>query len=47
MLKPKQMSRLLITASKDQMGPIVAELYRYNLFHIATDHQRLAGAHLS
>jgi len=34
MLKPKQMSRLLIAASKDQMGPIVAELYRYNLFHI-------------
>ena len=34
MLKPEQMSRLLIVASKDQMAPVVAELYRYNLFHI-------------
>ncbi|MDD4138214.1 MAG: V-type ATP synthase subunit I [Methanoregula sp.] len=34
MLKPKQMSRLLIAASRDQMGPVVAELYRHNLFHI-------------
>jgi V/A-type H+-transporting ATPase subunit I len=34
MLKPKQMSRLLIAASRDQMGPVVAELYRYHLFHI-------------
>lgn len=34
MLKPKQMSRLLIAASRDQMGPVIAELYRHNLFHI-------------
>ncbi|MCK9632295.1 MAG: V-type ATP synthase subunit I [Methanoregula sp.] len=34
MLKPKQMSRLLIAASRDQMGPVVAELYRHHLFHI-------------
>ena len=34
MLKPKQMSRLLIAASRDQMAPVIAELYRYNLFHI-------------
>lgn len=34
MLKPKQMSRLLIAASKDQMAPVVAELYRHHLFHI-------------
>jgi V/A-type H+-transporting ATPase subunit I len=34
MLKPKQMSRLLIVASRDQMGPVVAELYRRHLFHI-------------
>jgi len=34
MLKPKQMSRLLIAASRDQMAPIIAELYRHNLFHI-------------
>jgi len=34
MLKPKQMSRLLIAASKDQMAPVIAELYRHNLFHI-------------
>jgi len=34
MLKPKQMSRLLIAASRDQMGPVIAELYRYHLFHI-------------
>jgi V/A-type H+/Na+-transporting ATPase subunit I len=34
MLKPKQMSRLLIVASRDQMAPVVAELYRHNLFHI-------------
>ena len=26
MLKPKQMSRLLIAASRDQMGPVIAEL---------------------
>lgn len=34
MLKPKLMSRLLIAASRDQMAPVVAELYRNNLFHI-------------
>ena len=34
MLAPEQMSRLLIVASRDQMGPVVAELYRHNLFHI-------------
>lgn len=34
MLKPKQMSRLLIAASKDQMAPVVAELYRHHLFHV-------------
>ncbi|MCK9581482.1 MAG: V-type ATP synthase subunit I [Methanoregula sp.] len=34
MLKPKRMSRLLIAASRDQMAPVVAELYHHNLFHI-------------
>ncbi len=34
MLKPEPMSRLLIVATRDQMGPIVAELYCHNLFHI-------------
>ncbi|MEN6442252.1 MAG: V-type ATP synthase subunit I [Methanoregula sp.] len=34
MFKPKQMSRLLIVASRDQMGPVIAELYRRHLFHI-------------
>jgi len=34
MLKPEQMSKLLIVASKDQMAPVVTELYRHNLFHI-------------
>ena len=34
MLKPEQMSRLLIVASKDQMTPVITELYRHNLFHI-------------
>jgi len=34
MLKPEQMSRLLIVATRDQMGPVVTELYRHNLFHI-------------
>jgi V/A-type H+/Na+-transporting ATPase subunit I len=34
MLKPKQMSRLLIAASRDQMGPVIAELYHHHLFHI-------------
>ncbi len=34
MLKPEQMSRLLIVASKDQMAPAISELYRHHLFHI-------------
>ena len=34
MLAPKQMSRLLIVASRDRMAPVVAELYRHHLFHI-------------
>jgi len=34
MFKPEQMSRLLIAASKDQMEPVIRELYRHNLFHI-------------
>jgi len=34
MLKPEQMSRLLIAASRDQMAPVITELYRHNLFHI-------------
>jgi V/A-type H+/Na+-transporting ATPase subunit I len=34
MLKPKLMSRLLIAGSRDQMAPVIAELYRHNLFHI-------------
>jgi V/A-type H+-transporting ATPase subunit I len=34
MLKPEQMSRLLIVASKDQMAPVISALYRHHLFHI-------------
>ena len=34
MLAPKRMSRLLIAASRDQMAPVIAELYRHHLFHI-------------
>ena len=34
MLTPEQMSRLLIVASRDQMRPVIAELYRFHLFHI-------------
>ena len=34
MLKPEQMSRLLIAASRDQMVPVITELYRHHLFHI-------------
>jgi V/A-type H+-transporting ATPase subunit I len=34
MLNPEQMSRLLIAATRDQMGSVIAELYRHNLFHI-------------
>lgn len=34
MFKVQRMSKLLIAASKDQLDPIVRELYRYNVFHI-------------
>jgi V/A-type H+/Na+-transporting ATPase subunit I len=34
MLKARQMSRLFIAASKDQMEPVIQELYRHNVFHI-------------
>ena len=34
MLKAKPMSRLFIAASKDQLEPVIQELYRRNLFHI-------------
>ena len=34
MLAPKRMSRLLIAASRDQLSPVIAELYRHHLFHI-------------
>jgi V/A-type H+-transporting ATPase subunit I len=34
MLMPRQMSRLLIVASKDQLIPVIRELYRSHLFHI-------------
>ncbi len=34
MLAPEQMSRLLIAGTKEQMGPVIAELYRRRLFHI-------------
>lgn len=34
MFQPKQMSKLLIVASKQQLEPIVTELYRMNIFHI-------------
>jgi V/A-type H+-transporting ATPase subunit I len=34
MLQPKQMSRLLIVASKDQLAPVIAELYSHHIFHI-------------
>ena len=34
MFKVQRMSKLLIAASKDQLDPIVRELYRYNIFHI-------------
>ena len=34
MLKPEQMSRLLIAASRDQMVPVITELYRHHLLHI-------------
>ena len=34
MLKPRQMSHLFITGSKNQMEPVIQELYRQNVFHI-------------
>jgi len=34
MLAPKQMSRLLIAASRDQLPNVIGELYRRRLFHI-------------
>ncbi|MEN6516904.1 MAG: V-type ATP synthase subunit I [Methanospirillum sp.] len=34
MLEPEHMSRLLIAGTKEQMGPVIAELYRRRLFHI-------------
>ncbi len=34
MLTPRQMCRLLIVASKDQLAPVVKELYRSHMFHI-------------
>ncbi len=34
MLTPKQMSRLLIAASRDQLDPVIKELYQSRLFHI-------------
>ena len=34
MFQPKQMSKLLIVASKQQLEPVITELYRMNIFHI-------------
>ncbi len=34
MLTPRQMSHLFITGSKNQMEPVIQELYRQNVFHI-------------
>ena len=34
MFQPKQMSKLLIVASKQQLDPVITELYRLNIFHI-------------
>ncbi|HUH79123.1 MAG TPA: V-type ATP synthase subunit I [Methanoregula sp.] len=34
MLAPERMSKLLIAASRDQLSTVIAELYRYHLFHI-------------
>jgi len=34
MLRPKTMSHLLIAASREQMEPIIRELYSHNIFHI-------------
>lgn len=34
MFQPKPMSKLLIVASKQQLEPVITELYRMNIFHI-------------
>lgn len=34
MFHPESMKRLLIAASKEQLDPVITELYRLNLFHI-------------
>jgi len=34
MFQPESMSRLLIVASKQQLGPVITELFRMNIFHI-------------
>lgn len=34
MFKVQRMSKLLIAASKDQLKPVIRELYRHNVFHI-------------
>ncbi|HWQ67547.1 MAG TPA: V-type ATP synthase subunit I [Methanospirillum sp.] len=34
MFQPKQMSKLLIIASKEQLDPVITELYDMNIFHI-------------
>lgn len=34
MFHPESMSRLLVAASKDQLDPIITELYRMHVFHI-------------
>lgn len=34
MLAPERMSRLMVVASRDQMEPIIKELYRNHVFHI-------------
>ena len=34
MFHPESMSRLLIVASKQQLEPVITELYRMNIFHI-------------
>ncbi len=34
MLAPERMSRLMVVASKEQMEPVISELYRNHVFHI-------------
>lgn len=34
MFQPKPMSKLLIVASKQQLDPVITELYKLNIFHI-------------